>query len=114
MHFRYSIQAISIASSGALEVESNYSAGLLIDTGKYGDVVIPLAAYTSSSQPSIATDILRVVDKWKGKQEPIKARSQIDPPVLVPDTNVGIKDVLKSVDGWRGFTWPFTVPSCAP
>ncbi len=109
---RYVIQAVDISSAGDLTNEDNYSVpGLIVDTAKWGDVDIPLAGFTTATQPSIA-DVLKLVDKWLGNLEPRKSRTQLQPAVINPTSSVGIADVLKGVDAWLGTPYPYSITTC--
>ena len=111
---RYIIQAVDIYFADELTNEDNFSTpGLIVDTAKWGDVVIPLSGFTSAAQPAIS-DVLKLVDKWLGNLEPRKSRSQLQPAVINPASSVGIADVLKGVDAWLGTPYPFSITTCTP
>ena len=109
---RYAVQALDVSSAGLLLDENVYSKpGLVIETAKWGDLLNPLAAYSSSAQPAIS-DILGLVDKWLGDASISTARSQLQPQLLNLNNSVGIADILKAVDAWLGSAYPFTITTC--
>ena len=109
---RYAIQAIDITSASELCIEANYSQPpLIVDTAKWGDVVVPLSGFSAASQPSIS-DVLKLVDKWLGNLEPRKSRTLLQPGALNVSSSVGIADILKGVDAWLGTAYPFPITSC--
>jgi len=107
----YSIQAIDIAGSGALDVDTYYSNGLQIVTANWGDVVKPVGAIGGEGQPDIA-DVLALVGKWLSQPTPLKVISQLQPGVLTPADDLTVADVLIGVNAWLGSPYSFTVESC--
>lgn len=109
----YSIQAIDIASSGALEVESNYSNGLRVKTAVWGDVIKPLGAILGpeAGQPNI-DDVLALVGKWLSQLLPLRAISQLYPAVIDPAGNLTIDDVTMAINAWLGSPYPLSVSTC--
>jgi trimeric autotransporter adhesin len=86
---------------------------LLVDTGKWGDVVTPFGP----SQPNFG-DVSAILDGFRGvATAPIVPRIDLigsgspgapnEPNLLV---NFG--DVSASLDAFRGLSYPFTVPAC--
>lgn len=92
---------------------SCHSGALQIFTGQWGDVSAPFYTPFGSSQPDIG-DVLAMVSKWLGDSEPRKAFSQLQPNVLNPGTNVGIADILVTVDAWLGSPYPYAGPTSCP
>lgn len=109
----YEVQLIHESCSN-LSNEANYTPPLSIATLKWGDIVPPyITDLNITSQPDIR-DILSVVDKFLGFLNPIKTRSQLQPNIPLPGTNVGIAEVLKCVDAWLGTPYPFEGPTDCP
>jgi len=103
----YTVQVIELGC--AIYEENQYSGGVSVPTGKWGDVIEPFSG-TGSIEPSI-NDVLAVVKKWKGHLLPIKASAQLQLDILDPSKGVNIKDVLLAVDGWKGKPYPYDGPS---
>ena len=82
-------------------------------TSRLGDVIEPFNPPEDSAQPNLA-DVLAIVRKWKGFDDPIKARSQLQPGLLNPMNGVNITDVFTAVQSWQGFSYPFEITTQCP
>ncbi len=91
-----------------------YTNPLVVQTGKWGDVIAPFDDGSEPQQPNIA-DVLAIVDKWLGSPDPLKTQAQLQPHIIDPTVGAGIADILKCVDAWLGVSYPYSGPNtCGP
>ncbi len=96
--------------------ESNFSAGLTVRTGIWGDVVEPLQqpAPATRSQPDFG-DIGGLVDKFRaGPTAPSVQRAKLQPDVPDPASLINFSDIAVCVDSFRGAAYPFSGPTPCP
>jgi hypothetical protein len=109
---RYEIQAIFESCDATGADESCFSAPLVVQQAKWGDVITPLAGFTAATEPSIA-DVSSLVDKFRGVSgAPVKARAKLAPQAINPSDPVDFVDIPRAVDAFRGRPYPFTVTTC--
>ena len=93
---------------------NNCSDPLTVSTSKWGDVV---AGFGGGSQPDFG-DITALVDKFKqlgGAKDMTRTdlRGGAGPgSPNTPDHVTNFSDISADVDAFKGFTYPFTIPTC--
>jgi hypothetical protein len=111
----YTVQTVGEECSDSLEEEDCYSDGLMMGTGRYGDIAAafqdPMGQLT---QPN-AQDIGKVVDVVKQVPgAPHKTTAQMAPNVLNPELGVRATDIAEVIDGVKGKAYHFDGPCACP
>jgi hypothetical protein len=104
-----------IVPGGTYEVRACDSVGgscsnppLVVNTVRYGDVVLPLSA-----APPTFLDISAVVDKFKGLSGSIsKTRAKMQPNIPSNAANIGFLDISDVVNAFKGFGYPYAGAGC--
>lgn len=111
----YTIQAIDEDCLGTIDDEFSYSPGLVVSTGRWGDVVEPFHADSPAPQPDI-NDILAVVDKFlrPSAVPPTRPSVQLLGNVIDPTKTPDINEILLCVDAFLGKPYPYAGPSACP
>jgi len=91
--------------------ESCLSAPILVNTGKWGDIIVP---FGGMSQPNFS-DVSAEVDKFRQiVGAPIKPRSQLRNNETNPAVRVDFSDISLCVNAFQGFVYPYSGPgACA-
>lgn len=106
----YHVQVMNSDCSPTME--TTFSQPLELISARWGDVC---GEYDSGSgvwtAPNgvvgVPTDIVALLEKFRNlPNAPIKARTDIEP--LTADFIVNISDVMRALDAFRGFSYPFT------
>ena len=106
----YEIQAVDANCDP--QVESNFSAGLLLTTAHWGDVVAPFNPPDPRTQPDFI-DISALVDKFRNLPgAPLRAQVDLEPEV--PDQIIDFLDITAVVNAFRGLGYPFAGPCPCP
>lgn len=109
----YEVQMVD-STCADLNDPSCYTDPLMLQTGAWGDAIKPFALSSMTTQPDI-NDVMAVVNKFRGKLNPIKASSQQRPGLVNPSKFVSIDDVLVTVNAWLSSTYTYEAPqSCNP
>ncbi len=88
--------------------ELSYSAALVLQTARWGDVVAPFNPPATTQQPD-TTDISQVVYKFKKLPgAPKKVYSLLEPAVLTPGAELDVSDIVAVVDAFKSFRYPYT------
>lgn len=105
----YEVQAINENCDPGFE--DSFSTALMLQTGKFGDVVAPLGG---ASQPNFQ-DINAIVEKFKGTAtaKP-KYQTQMQPNVPNPANAITFLDISASVQAFKGQPYPFSGPTACP
>jgi hypothetical protein len=107
----YRLEAItsSCQSIGA----PNFSLPLTVRTGRWGDVAgrcFGAACAGPDGLVELAFDVAAVLDKFVNRPgAPGKTLADLEPDV--PDQQVNITDVMRAVDAYRGWGYPFAGPA---
>jgi len=108
----------SIAFGLDINVESNYSAPIVVQTNAWGDAVYPYSPPGTTIQPN-ATDHALVIDKFKnipGAVSKVRAAmagpNASDIPNLTIDVDFG--QVSANIDAFRGQAYPYAGPVPCP
>lgn len=102
----YSIQAVD--SGCGVESEGDFSPPLELTASRSGDLVEN--CHTQPCGPpdgsvDVVTDVLAVLNKFANLPgSPIKVRCDLEP--AVPDHIIDIRDVMRVIDAFRGFSYP--------
>jgi len=100
----YAVQLVNEGCSDTFE--SNFSAPLIAETGKWGDAVAPFDGDGSGVPQNDFKDIAATVAKFLAKPDaPIKALVQLQPRRAVPSEAVNFRDIAASVQAFLG--WPY-------
>ena len=84
----------------AESLETNYSAPLLVETGKWGDISPEYASAAGDAQPNF-NDIAASVQKFlSAPGAPITAQAQLQPNVVHPDHRIDFNDMAATVAGF--------------
>lgn len=93
-------------------MESNFSAPLLVSTGRWADIAAPYNPPSPTTQPD-ALDVVGMVYKFKGLPgAPIMARADLFP--RIPDHTCNALDITVCVDAFKGGSYPFAGPAVCP
>ena len=93
-------------------VESNFSAPLVVSTGRWADVAEPFNPPSPTTQPD-ALDVAGIVYKFKSLQgAPIVAQADLFP--NIPDQVIDSLDIALCVDAHKGAAYPFPGPTDCP
>ncbi|MBI1825320.1 MAG: transposase [Planctomycetes bacterium] len=105
----------SIPDGADIADEAAYSTPLAIPTARWGDVVDPFQLPSAAlTQPNVL-DVAAIVDKFKDLPTAInKARAQLQPASPDPTRPVDIRDIADTVDAFKAFAYPFTIPPSCP
>jgi len=102
----YHVQAIDCADDP--QDEGNYTAPLVIPTGKWGDICgafVDGQWWPPDGSVDIVKDVTAVLDKFRNLEGVlIKARTDLEP--NLPDWLVNISDTTYVLDAFRGFAYP--------
>lgn len=109
----YTVQLLYEQCSPSVDDPAAYSAPVVVETSRWGDVVEPYAPDTEFSQPDLA-DVLEAVDKFLGTSPRSKASTRMQPQTIDPELHTNINDILSIVDAFLGQPYPFTIAATCP
>ena len=112
---KYSLQIVDEECADSLDEEDCYSGPLMMDTARWGDMAEEQQDPDGSlNQPNVL-DISAVVDRLKDLPTALgKTQVQLHYNVVEPDQNVNVLDLSFTVDGVKGFAYPFVGPCVCP
>ena len=111
----YEIQVIGQSCATAMDNESNYSGPVTVRTAQWGDVCEPFSTDPEGSVQPDFSDIACLVDKFIGDPNaPIKARAQLQPQVVRPNSPIDFGDIAAAVDAFTGGDYPYPAPTVCP
>jgi hypothetical protein len=110
----YAIDLVD-ASCWDFQDPSCYSDPLVVQTGKWGDVMPPFDGDDPGAPQPDFHDITGVIKKFLAAPDaPLKASAQLQPNVVFPNRRVSFKDVAACVSAFIGDPYPFVGPCPCP
>lgn len=113
---QFTVQIVD--ASCAVGDEASFSNGLVVSTGRWGDLVGPFNPVSGLWTPpdgsvDVTTDVIAVIDKFASKATaPIKARCDLYP--ALPDRRIDVQDITTAVDAFSGRAFSFAGPVPCP
>lgn len=109
---RYEIQAVNCACDDAFEM--NYSDGIEVATGRWGDVTEPFSEVGGPKQPNFI-DIGAVVNKYKQLGSAVfKGQAVLEPNAPDPTAAITFRDISATVAAYKGIAYPLHGPCLCP
>jgi hypothetical protein len=113
---RYTIQSVDTLCDAG--IAASFSGPLVISQSRWGDLVGPFDAGTGvwaapDNRNDITIDVIAVLDKFGNRPTaPSKARVDVEPGDT--DGEINITDVVRTLDAFRGVSYPFSPPLSVP